>query len=284
MRFWPFFFPRRQRMYALLMAVSISVHIVSSVAAPITFNTALPIGQHEVIIGKQLTFSGVSGSGKGIDTVTAQTLAAYGLTAKWASLGATPVVYGNASSHSGAIDTFRQGDSIVFSRYEMFHFDGRGSTTRIAPLLGINLPTSHGSEEASFFGGLVTTIANTDFNFGTQFLYTEQHRNQDREIGGTTAFDASIQYRVWPHEMSTETSGFLFAVLETNMTHQRRARSVESNEPNTTETQWSISPGMQYVTQRWILDLALTIPVNGATIINAVEPEYRVLSGIRINF
>jgi len=43
-------------------------------------------------------------------------------------------------------DNFGLGDATLFSRYEIYRKDGRGSTTRLAPLIGVRVPTGKTGE------------------------------------------------------------------------------------------------------------------------------------------
>lgn len=257
-------------------------------AAPITFNTALPVSEGEIILREQFIFSEASGPDADIDAFTALTVGGYGITPKWSVFGVLPVIHIDTEVAGASTDTFGLGDAVLFSRYEIFRYDGRGATTRLAPLFGVRLPTGEDGEtgdgSVDIFGGLIATVATTDFNFGSQLVYTANREADGFEAGDTLAFDASLQYRVWPQKLSAETRGFLFGVLEGNVTWQDDTRfgGVLNNE--TSGTSFSLSPGVQYVTQRWIFDLAVTIPVADSFNNDSVRPDYSVLTSLRVNF
>ncbi|MEL7453912.1 MAG: transporter [Pseudomonadota bacterium] len=257
-------------------------------AAPITFNTALPVSEGEIIVREQVVFSQSSAPGIDIDAVTALTVGGYGITPRWSVFGVLPLTHIETDIDGVASDRFGLGDALIFSRFEAFAWDGQGATVRFAPLLGVRVPTGEdgntGDGSVDVFGGLIATIATTDFNFGSQLVYTENRAADGVEAGDTLAFDTSLQYRAWPRRLSAETPGFLFGVLESNITWQGGTRFGGVPDPQTSGTGFSISPGLQYVTQRWIADLAVTIPVANSFDRTSVTPDYSVLTSLRVNF
>jgi len=115
--------------------------------------------------------------------------------------------------------------------------------------------TSDGSTD--IFSGLIATIATTQYNLGGQVVYTEN---------------------------GEASPSFLFGVIEGNITRQGNSRFEDVETPNTNGTRFSISPGLQYVTQRWIADVALTIPITDSFDNVTSAPNYSVLTSLRINF
>lgn len=273
---------------ACLLGVICSLPPVWASAAPITFNTALPVSEGEIILREQFIFTDATGPDVDIDAFTALTVGGYGITPKWSVFGVLPLTHIDTEISGISSDTFGLGDAVLFSRYEIFRRDNRGATTRIAPLFGIRVPTGEdgqtGDGSVDIFGGLIATVATTKFNFGSQLVYTANREADGTEAGDTIAFDASLQYRLWPQKLSAETRGFLFGVLESNITRQGDTRFEGVIDPETSGTSFSLSPGVQYVTQRWIFDLAVTIPVADSFSNNIVRPDYSVLTSIRVNF
>jgi hypothetical protein len=257
-------------------------------AAPITFNTALPISAGEVILREQFVFAGASSEDVDIDSFTALTVGGYGITPKWSVFGVLPVTHIETEFEGNRSDVFGLGDAVLFSRYEILRIDKRGATTRLAPLFGLRVPTGEDGEtgdgSVDVFGGLIATVATTRYNLGLQVVYTVNREADGFEAGDTLAFDASLQYRVWPQKLSTQTRGFLFAVIEENITWQDDARFGGILAPETSGTEFSLSPGAQYATQRRILDLAVTIPVADSFSNDRVRPDYSVLTSLRVSF
>jgi len=110
----------------------IAMQTVSAFPAPITFNTALPVSEEEVILREQLVYTDSVGG--------------YGITSKWSVFGVLPVTHIEAGIDGVSSDSFGLGDATLFSRYEIYRKDGRGTTTRLAPLIGVRVPTGKTGE------------------------------------------------------------------------------------------------------------------------------------------
>jgi len=266
----------------------IAIQTGSAFAAPITFNTALPVSEEEVILREQIIYTKLSGPNADVNSLTAVTVGGYGITSKWSVFGVLPVTHIDANIDGVSSDSFGLGDATLFSRYEIYRKDGRGSTTRLAPLIGVRVPTGKTGETSDgstdIFGGLIATIATTQYNLGGQVVYTENGEANDFEAGNTLAFDASLQYRIWNSAPDANSPSFLFGVIEGNITRQGNSSFDGFETLNTDGTQFSISPGLQYVTQRWIADLAVTIPITDSFDNVTLTPNYSVLTSLRVNF
>jgi len=266
----------------------IAMQSVSAYAAPITFNTALPVSEEEVILREQIIYTESSGPNADVNSLTAVTVGGYGITSKWSVFGVLPVTHIDVEIDDLSSDNFGLGDATLFSRYEIYRKDGRGSTTRLAPLIGVRVPTGKTGETSDgstdIFGGLIATIATTQYNLGGQVVYTENGEANDFEAGNTLAFDASLQYRIWNSAPDANSPSFLFGVIEGNITRQGNSSFDGFETLNTDGTQFSISPGLQYVTQRWIADLAVTIPITDSFDNVTLTPNYSVLTSLRVNF
>jgi hypothetical protein len=77
---------------------------------------------------------------------------------------------------------------------------------------------------------------------------------------------------------------FLYGVLEANLVRAEKNRIGGVDDPNSGGTTLFLSPGLQYVTQKWILEAGVQIPVvqnlNGA----ALKNDYILNAGFRVNF
>jgi len=78
--------------------------------------------------------------------------------------------------------------------------------------------------------------------------------------------------------------GFLYGVIETNLLYQAKNKIGGTNDPNSGGTKLFLSPGLQYVTRRWILEAIVQLPgvqeLNGT----ALKDSYSVRAGFRVNF
>jgi len=276
--------------------------------APITFNTALPVAEDEFIFREQFIFdqSGddPSGADRDREVFTAVSVLGYGVTSVLALFGVLPYVDKNLEITSMGVrrtrDTSGIGDLTLFGRYTVFKDDIPGRTFRIAPFAGVELPTGEddeidglgrlpasvqlGSGSVDPFGGLVATYQTLGFEIDAQASYKINTEANNFEFGDVARLDASFQYRFWPHSLGSGVPGFLYGVFEGNLIHQKKNRSNGAKDPNSGGTTLFLMPGLQYVTQRWIVEGGVQIPVVQDLSGTGLEKDYIVLFGFRFNF
>ncbi len=286
----------------LLMGVGVAL------GAPITFNTALPVAEGEFIFREQFVFdqSGDDPSGANRDrkVFAAISVLGYGVTSDLALFGALPYVDKSLKITSmgrrRTRDTSGIGDVTLFGRYTVFKDNIPGRTFRVAPFAGVELPTGEddetdglgrlpanvqaGSGSADPFGGLVVTYQTLDFEIDAQASYKMNTEANNFEFGDVVRFDASLQYRLWPRSLESGVPGFLYGVVEGNLLHQNKNQSHDINNPNSGGTTLFLVPGLQYVTRRWIAEGGVQIPVIQDLNGTALEKDYIVRFGFRVNF
>jgi len=277
-------------------------------SAPITFNTALPVAEDEFIFREQFVFdkSGDDPSGADRDrgTFAAVSVLAYGVTSDLAIFGVLPYSDKSLELTANGVnqtrDTSGPGDLTLFGRFTVFKDNIPGRTFRIAPFAGLELPTGDddatdglgrlpasvqlGSGSVDPFGGMVATYQTLDFEMDAQASYKANTEANDFEFGDVTRFDASIQYRLWPRTLGSGVPGFLYGVFEGNLIHQNKNRSNGAQDPDSGGTTLFLMPGLQYVTQRWIVEGGVQIPVVQELNGTALEKDYLVRFGFRFNF
>jgi hypothetical protein len=142
----------------------------------------------------------------------------------------------------------------------------------------------NGSGAWDRFGGLLATYQTLEFQLDAQLSYRHNGAANGIESGDETRLDLSWQHRVWPRELSTGVPGFLYAVLEINMLHQQKNRANSLYDPNSGGSSTWLSPGLQYVTRRWVLEAVIQKPIpqklNGV----ALENDYIFTTSFRVNF
>ncbi len=276
--------------------------------APITFNTALPVAEDEFIFREQFVLdrSGDDPSGADRDrgVFAAVSVLGYGITSDLAFFGVLPYVDKNLEITSMGVrrtrDTSGIGDLTLFARYEVFEDNIPGRTFRIAPFAGVELPTGKddetdglgrlpasvqaGSGSVDPFGGLVATYQTLDFEIDAQASYKVNTEANNFEFGDVARLDASLQYRLLPRSLGSGVPGFLYGVVEGNLIHQNKNRSNGAKDPNSGGTTLFLAPGLQYVTQRWIVEGVVQIPVVQDLNGTALEKDYVVRFGFRFNF
>jgi len=277
-------------------------------SAPMTFNTALPVAEDEFIFREQFVFdqSGddPSGADRDREVFSAVSVLGYGITSDWAIFGVLPYVDKSLELTQSGVQRTRStngiGDLALFGRYTVFKDNVPGRTFRVAPFAGLELPTGEddetdglgrlpasvqlGSGSVDPFGGIVATYQTLNFQLDAQASYRVNTEANDFEFGDVARFDASIQYRLWPRTLGSGVPGFLYGVFEGNLIHQNKNRSNDSKDPNSGGTTLFLVPGLQYVTQRWIVEAGVQIPVIQDLHGTALEKDYIVRFGFRFNF
>ncbi len=192
------------------------------------------------------------------------------------------------------------GDLTLLGRYTAYQSDARGRTVRLAPFLGVKAPTGEddardrlgrlpppvqpGSGAWDVLGGVVLTWQTLDFQIDSQVSYKANWEANGFEAGDVAALDASLQYRLWPRSLGAGVPAFVYGVIEVNLVHSGRDRVGGVDDPNSGGTTLFITPGLQYVTRKWIAEAGVQIPVVQNLHGTALETDYVFTAGFRINF
>ncbi len=280
----------------------------TALAAPITFNTALPVGKGEFINREQLvlTRSGddPSGAERDVDVNALVSVLGYGISGDLAIFGVLPYVDKELKTTVGGTPVTRSsegfGDLSVFARYTFFQQDARDHTFRIAAFGGVKAPTGDDDESDALgrlpiplqsgtgswdgFGGVIATYQTLAFQVDAQASYTAKTEANDFEAGDEARLDGSFQYRLLPRSLGKGTPGFLYAVLEANVIYRDENRVFGSRDRNSGGTSIFLTPGLQYVTKRYILEGSVQLPVSQHINGDALENDYVARVGFRWNF
>jgi len=277
----------------------------SIMAAPITFNTALPVAKDEFVFREQYIRiqSGEDPSGANRDRTENQLVTAlgYGLSGDWAVFGVLP--YRDITLTSNTSNQRNQtgiGDMRLFLRYTAHQKNEKGKTFRVAPFFGMKMPTGEdsardnqgvlpasiqlGSGSWDAFGGVILTWQTLHYQFDTQFSYRNNNAANGFKSGNSAQADLSYQYRLLPKELLTGIPDYLYAVVETNILYKDHNTVNGVDEPNSGGMLVYLSPGLQYVTRRWIVEGLVQIPVIQNLHGSAFESKSIFRASIRFNF
>jgi hypothetical protein len=293
----------------LALVVGAAITPGLSDAAPQTFNTALPVGKGDFVFREQFLYikasDDPSAADRNLEVFGGVSVLGHGVSRDLALFGVLPYLDkeldlttpGGQRITRGARGV---GDAQFFARYTMFQKDGRGSSFRVAPFIGIKLPTGDdddsdglarmpqplqsGSGSWDPFVGVVATYQTLEYEVDTQISYKANTAANGFQFGDEFRHDTSLQYRLLPRELGVGVPGFLYGVIEANLLYQAKNKIGGINDPDSGGTMLFLSPGLQYVTKRWILEAIVQLPVvqdlNGA----ALEDDYAVRAGFRVNF
>jgi len=206
-------------------------------AAPITFNTALPVSAEEWIIRQQLIYGEGGAAGKDSESGRSVTVFGYGVTPDLTLFGVVPFSDKNLDTAGGTErDASGLGDIQLMARYTVYQHDFKAGTFRISPFAGVETPTGEneerdaqgllppslqpGSGSWDALGGVVASYASIDLNMDAQLYWQGNNEADNIERGDVFKADLSIQPRLYPQEISADTKGFLFGALELNYEHE----------------------------------------------------------------
>jgi len=277
-------------------------------AAPITFNTALPVAKDafinraQVILRRFKKDSSPRDRHQEVNGVVS--VLGYGVTPRFAVFAALPYLDKSLSLSMGDSRVSRNssglGDLNLFGRYTLIQKDMRSRTFRIAAFGGLKVPTGQNSKADAFgglpvplqsgsgsldgFGGIVVTYQTLPFQIDGQVSYRHNGTAHNFQSGAEYRADMSLQYRLLPRVLTGETTGFLYGVIETTLINQQENRLFGTGDPNSGGATVFITPGLQYVTRKWILETAVQLPLVQNLNGDALRSDYIVTTGFRVNF
>lgn len=292
----------------VLLFVVITGWTTTVLGAPITFNTALPVGKNEFVSRTHYVVSRSGDDPSGADRDRSSRAVAavlgYGVNSKLALFGVLPYLNNELKvTTSGQRVTRRAtgfGDSTVFGRYTTHQKDQPGRTFRVAPIVGVKAPTGEDDESDALgrlppsvqvgsgswdaLAGVVVTHQTLRYQIDSQFSVRANNEANDFEAGDVLRLDASLQYRLKPRTLTGGVPAFLYGVLEVNLVDRDQNRVRGNTDRNSGGTTLLIAPGVQYVTKRWIIEGAVQIPASQDLNGTALENDFIVRVSGRFNF
>lgn len=277
-------------------------------AAPISFNTALPVAKGEFILREQAVIlrstDDRGDADRDLSVLAVPSVLVYGVNAKLAVFGIVPYVHKSLdiTTPMGRVnrDESGLGDVTALARYTLWSRDQLGSTMRVAPFVGLKMPTGDDTERDSLgripqplqLGsgswdprlGTVFTWQTFDWEFDASAEYQFNTEANDFEFGDRARIDVSYQYRLWPWELGGGVPAFFYGVLESNLLIDQKNEIAGMNDQNSGGTTWFLAPGIQYVTKRVILEGVVQIPVRQDLNGSALRNDYVIRVGFRVSF
>lgn len=277
-------------------------------AAPITFNTALPVAKGAFINREQFIVRRFKDDSsqlqRDLEVNGVISVLGYGVSPKLAIFAAVPYLDKSLdltmNEQSFTRSSKALGDAKLFARYTFLQQDARSETLRFAGFAGFKAPTGEDDKEDNlgklpmslqsgtgawdYFGGVVITYQTLDYQIDSQLSYAINGTAGNFNAGNETRADVSFQYRLFPQAMNADTHSFIYGVLEANFVEQKRNRLSGLADQNSGGTTLYLTPGIQYVTTKYILEAAIQIPVKHNLHGNGLETDYIFTTGFRVNF
>ena len=278
-------------------------------AGPITFNSALPVADGMSILRSQVKLVRKSGdvtsAGRVLNVAAVPLVLAYGASPKLALFGVLPYVDKRLNITIGGKRIRREtqglGDGLFFGRYTVYQQNRPSDTLRIAPFAGLKIPTGAYQQRDAFglvprilqpgsgswdpFAGIAITRQTLDWEFDVAAKYQLNTEASGFAFGDVARADASFQYRIFPQNL--EDAGvpdFVYAVLESNLIWNAKNRALGVSDSNSGGLTWNVAPGLQYVTDRLVLETAVQIPIVQNMNGTALKSDWVWTAGFRWNF
>ena len=174
------------------------------------------------------------------------------------------------------------GDSAIFARYDLFRKNVPGGTTRLAPEVGVRLPTggAFGSGSTSYIGSLVFSHVRDPHWFVTDLQLTTSTQGDELRPGNRWRYDMAYLFRLLPRRTMGVPS--LLLVVELNGESAERSRRDGEPLPDTGGHLLFLSPGLEYIVSRRVV-LEFSFPLRLAEDLNGTQlkPTSSFLFGVR---
>ena len=131
--------------------------------------------------------------------------------------------------------------------------------------------------------GAVGTWAANRHELDVDFLYTLGTKRRDFEAANRLRYDLAYRYRLWPRRFGRGLRQ-VGAVLELNGRWAGRTRRDGSTVRDSGGQVLFLSPGLQYVTSRLIVEASLQLPVSQSLNGDQVETDFVGVLSIRVPF
>lgn len=277
-------------------------------AGPITFSSALPLAADEFVLREQIVFARASDdpspARRDLQARALVSVLGYGVTPRLAVFGFLPWRSAGLEAGAAGARATREasgiGDLRLFGRYTLLQRDRRGQSLRIAPFAGLEAPTGDDDERDALgrvpavlqpgsgawdgLAGVAVTWQTLAWELDAQLAYQANGEGNRFQAGDVVRLDASAQVRLWPRRLGSGVPGFLYGVLELNVSHQQHDRLAGRQVAASGGERVFITPGVQYVTRRWVAEAAVQVPVLQDLNGQALERDYVALVGFRVNF
>ncbi|MBI4597029.1 MAG: transporter [Candidatus Omnitrophica bacterium] len=300
-----------RRFAGLLVGVGLWSGLTGTVSGAINTDTGLTPAEGQWIVRSQTVFKSKTddrtGENRKLQIIANRNVLIYGLRDGTSLFTAIPFLYKaqEVNSSDGGRSEREDagiGDVQVFVKQRLWRQDRLGRTNRLALIGGLELPTGDTSEANGLgkfprpiqlgsgswdpFMGAVATHQEQRYELSADVVYQFNTEARGFEFGDALSHDAGLWVRVWPGQLPEwGTPSAIHAVLELNGIFNQKNTVNGDLVGDLGGYTLYLSPGIQWVGPRWIVEGSLQFPViqdlNRAEIREA-GPTYVI--GVRVTF
>lgn len=271
-------------------------------AAPVTFNSAMPVAEDDAVFRLKTTTLRSSDDPSPLNRdLTVQATAfigAYGWNSDLALIGVAPYLDKEQarSTWSSPRGDVGLGDIRGFARYTIYRDNYRRGQTAIAPFAGMETPTGEheksglprplqlGSGSWDPFGGMVFQQAGLYKSHYATVSYQNNTEADGFEFGNEFRINYAFQRYLLKRNPDNGPSSVLYGQFEVNYLDQDNHELNGIENPNTGGSTLYFTPSFQLISRRWVIESALQIPVEQNLNGNALKADYTFTLGGRVNF
>lgn len=271
--------------------ITILILLLPSSVQAVGINTdnALPVAKQHFVVRTQAWYTFAdndpSGTGRRLHQLQFPTVLVYGATAKTALFGMVPFIYRDLSEgETGGI-----GDLTFLVRQEIAKKDWPLKTWRLALLGGIEIPSGDdpfSSHSIDFPLGLVTSFQTHRLEIDADVHYKINTIGASTDHGDNLFYNLAYQHRVFPWRLpEAGIPNQLNLVLEMNGQWTQKDKTVGGTvNANSGGNTIFLSPGIQYVMKRVILETSFQYPIFQEPNGSQLKTTFAVNGGARIQF
>lgn len=288
----------RARVLGLLGGLCLAA---TAAAGPINTDLALPVAQGVWLWREQARFLKAEDAARDLEVFAVPSVLLYGVTAKFAVIGVVPWLDKDLRMAGVRRGDDGVGDSLLLGRQQVFQLDRPGETLRAQVLAGLKFPTGRDDRRDSFgrlprplqlgsgsYDPVVSGVFTwqrlrweADFDLGYKF----NTRAHGFRFGDTFTHNAAFEYRLWPGTLpEAGVPAFVNGVLELNGIRTQRDELHGGKIGDSGGYTLLLSPGLQYVTQRWVAEISVQVPVIQALHGRQLKTDYILNAGFRVQF
>jgi len=193
------------------------------------------------------------------------------------------------------------GDIRTLLKYRIYTKDKSGRSNRLGIFSALEWPTGDDNAKDSIgrfpqtlqlgsgsydpIIGVVWTTQTLDWEFDADAGYKWNNKANNFEFGDILFYNVSYQHRLWPKTLPDKgVPSFLYAVLELNGSYADKNEVDRVKDQNSGGHSVFISPGVQWVAMRYVLEASVQIPVIQDLNGSALRSDYALTAGFRIRF